>query len=267
MDVRGARRGIGDGRVDGGGGIEEVLRVGLGRLLRRVGLRLVGRGGLGGGRLLVGLGGVGGRKGGAASEARLGEAQAVGVGSGRAQASHDGRGQRSLSSVGHGAGAGAVGGRRASKLVTHNTRASKRSWGLDHRHETRSRDDEDNEFNDNRDTSEQAITARSRRRVGACRRRRYRRCCQPAGRGSRGESVGSRRRTSWPAPLQRCPGSVEIAKRLQFPARAAFFPCVYIASKNYFFNSSTSKQTRNPGSGVSLMGLAEACKAWRCGAG
>ncbi|KAL7814184.1 hypothetical protein V8C44DRAFT_326018 [Trichoderma aethiopicum] len=42
--------------------------------------------------------------------------------------------------------------------------------------------------------------------------------------------------------------------------------CVY-RLEELFFNSSTPKQTRNPGSGVSLMGLAEACKAWRCGAG
>lgn len=35
----------------------------------------------------------------------------------------------------------------------------------------------------------------------------------------------------------------------------------------WFFVFCSDEQTRNPGSGVSLMGLAEACKAWRCALG
>lgn len=89
VDVRGARRGIGDTCVDRRRRVEEVLRIAL-RLLRRIGLlRLVGRGRLRRRRLFVGLVRVGGSKAGVASEGRLGETQAVGIGPGLAQVGHD----------------------------------------------------------------------------------------------------------------------------------------------------------------------------------
>jgi hypothetical protein len=223
MDVGGARRGIGDGRVDGGGGVEEVLRVGLGRLLRRVGLRLVGRGGLGSRRLLVGLGGVGGRKGGAASEARLGETQAVGIGPGRAQASHDGRGL-SLSSVGDTARAlMAGGGWEGRQAVTQtrnravgleaagtNTKSRKRRQQSTRRQETRAR----------RASNHGPVGVKSGGGVSSL--------LSSAGR-SRVEG-----RLGWLATANvvasaasAMPWIVEIAKRLQFPARPARCP-VYV---------------------------------------
>lgn len=89
VDVGRARRGIGDACVDRRRRVEEVLRVALRRLLRRIGLRLVWRGRLRRRRLFVGLVRVGGSKAGAASaEGRLGE-QAVGIGPGLAQVGHD----------------------------------------------------------------------------------------------------------------------------------------------------------------------------------
>ncbi|KAL6807975.1 hypothetical protein GGI42DRAFT_319400 [Trichoderma sp. SZMC 28013] len=90
VDVGRARRGIGDAGVDRRRRVEEVLRIALRRLLRRIGLRLVWRGRLRRRRLLVGLVRVGGSEAGAASaEGRLGESQAVGIGPGLAQVGHD----------------------------------------------------------------------------------------------------------------------------------------------------------------------------------
>lgn len=89
VDVGRARRGIGDACVDRRRRVEEVLRVALRRLLRRICLRLVWRGRLRRRRLFVGLVRVGGSEAGVASEGRLGETQAVGIGPGLAQVSHD----------------------------------------------------------------------------------------------------------------------------------------------------------------------------------
>lgn len=86
VDVGSARRGIGDTWVDRRRRVEEVKALRL--LLRRIGLRLVGRGSLRRGRLFVWLVCVGGSKG-VASVVRLGETQAVGIGPGLAQSSHD----------------------------------------------------------------------------------------------------------------------------------------------------------------------------------
>lgn len=203
MDIGGPRRGIGDACVDRGRRVEEVLRIrARRRLLRRIGLRLVGRSGLRRRRLLVGLVCVGGRKG-VASEGRLREIQAVCIGPGRAQASHD------------------------ELLVGDASRPA----------EAEAEKQKQTEVDSSREKA-----ARPGRRQGVS---------SSAGRSRLFErsiaTVKRRRRRlqrfgSWISTL--------LSFVLVLPIRPSFF-----------------QQTRNPGSGVSLMGLAEACKAWRCALG